>query len=60
MKKQRQKFYSDGVTRIIDPFYKCRCVNGHQYWSITPISICSKCGGEMRCAPASEKKENPA
>ncbi len=38
-------YYSDGVTKYTDPFYKCvcrRCL--HNFWSVTIDIVCSCCG----------------
>ncbi len=58
-----EKYYSDGVTRITDPFYTCLCPSGHKQWEITYRKSCSVCGQKLvLCIPsdryaAAKKKE---
>lgn len=36
--------YSDGVTKITDPFYCCLCRKClHRFWSAALLPHCSKC-----------------
>lgn len=52
----KQIYYSDGVTKIKDPFYVVECVGGHRYWSVTYERRCSVCGKDITdCSPP--KKE---
>lgn len=54
MKENR---YNDHVTRVTDPFYACRCPEGHAYWSVTYTRRCRKCGRKLEsCLPAGTKK----
>ena len=40
----KEGYYSDGVTKFSDPFYKCVCRNClHRYWSVTIASKCPVC-----------------
>ncbi len=49
--------YSDRVTMITDPFYVCRCPQGHAYWSVIYVRTCRTCGKRLeRCVPADIKK----
>lgn len=57
MKPARQRYYSDCVTQITDPFYVCQCPAGHAFWSVTYIKKCHKCGKRLTsCIPADRKK----
>lgn len=48
-------YYSDGVTRITDPFYTCVCQSGHKTWEITKKDVCSECGKKLViCIPANQ------
>lgn len=38
-------YYSDGVTKFSDPFYKCVCRKClHKFWSVTIDAPCPECG----------------
>lgn len=50
------EYYTDGVTRVTDGLYVCKCEDGHTYWSLTYQTRCSKCGKKVSCMPASNKK----
>ena len=40
-------YYSDGVTRFTDPFYRCLCRGClQQFWSVTIGVRCTKCQSE--------------
>ncbi len=58
--KFHQKFYSDKVTAITDPFYMCRCRNEHAYWSVTYQRYCKECGEKLHCVPADQKNKKTA
>lgn len=39
-------YYSDGVTKYTDPFYKCVCRGClHKFWSVTINASCPECKG---------------
>ena len=39
-------YYSDGVTKYTDPFYKCVCRGClHKFWSVTIDAPCPECKG---------------
>ncbi len=43
----RQEYYSDGVTRITDPFYLCicrKCIKA--FWAISVDTVCPECGSD--------------
>lgn len=51
----KEQFYSDGVTRITDPFYTCLCPAGHKQWEITRKTTCSVCGRKLLlCMPSDQ------
>ncbi len=40
-------YYPDGITKIVDPFYKCVCRKcRHFFWAVTNACVCPKCGGD--------------
>ncbi len=40
-------YYPDGVTRIVDPFYKCVCRKcRHFFWAATIECRCPECSGD--------------
>lgn len=54
----KKGFYSDGITKITDPFWEICCTScGHETWSVTYKSKCSKCGGKVTCTAAGAKEE---
>lgn len=51
-----KEYYSDGVTKRIDPLYVCECSCGKHYWSCTYQKKC-KCGRLLiSCEPANKKR----
>ena len=51
------KLYSDGVTKITDPFYEIKCTTcGHSTWALLKRNKCSKCGAEIECNPAGPRE----
>ena len=38
------EFYSDGITRVTDPFWKVECSCGNIYLSCICTSVCPMCG----------------
>lgn len=51
-------YYSDGVTRITDPFYLCICPGGHKEWSCIYVKKCRFCGRKLtKCIPADQYKK---
>lgn len=37
-------YYSDGVTKVTDPFYQCICRNCHNFfWGLMITSKCPEC-----------------
>lgn len=53
---KRQKYYTDGVTAITDPFFVCQCQNGHSYWSMIYTPSCSVCGSKLASCIQADKK----
>lgn len=50
-----EEYYSDGVTRITDPFYTCICPEGHKVWEVMYTNTCSVCGRKLvLCMPADQ------
>lgn len=48
------KYYTDGVTKVTDGLYVCRCEKGHLYWSCTYVKRCCMCKEKVTCIPAAE------
>lgn len=47
MSRSRNNFsyYSDGITRVTDPFWKMKCSQcGHIFWSCLCTAKCPLCG----------------
>lgn len=45
--QQRHPFYSDGITKVTDPFWNQICKScGHNFQSCTAIVACPKCGSK--------------
>ena len=56
----RQKYYSDGTTRISAPFYACICPAGHAFWSVLPQETCRECGQILTNCTTADTKKRPA
>jgi len=52
------KYYTDGVTKVTDGLYVCRCKKGHLYWSCTYVKRCCMCKEKVTCIPAAEWPDN--
>ena len=50
-------YYSDGVTRYTDPFYRGTCsMCGYEFWSVLKSSKCPQCGGTVYEDKGNEEK----
>jgi hypothetical protein len=42
-KPEKPKFYSDGITKVTDPFWNYICEEGHSGWSLIKMDYCPEC-----------------
>jgi hypothetical protein len=58
---RKAKYYSDGITKITDPFWVVKCFTcGYEGWNLIHTDSCTECGSEDISCTNAAIKNNPS